>query len=131
MVGWPSFTRTVADVYQRLPPATRARTAIFTSNYGEAGAVDLFGPADGLPGAYSGHNGFTQWGPPPNTRTSAIVVGQLDNNLLARDFTGCHTEASINDGIGLNNDEQDEPVVFCAAQRAPWSAIWTSLRHYN
>ena len=63
--------------------------------------------------------------------TSAIVVGQLDHNLLSRDFSGCHTAASINDGIGLNNDEQDEPVIVCAGERAPWSAIWTSLRHYN
>jgi len=130
-VGWPAFTRTVAGVYDRLPAATRQRTAIFTSNYGEAGAIDLLGPADGLPNAYSGHNGFTQWGPPPDSQTSAIVVGDLDDNLLARDFSGCRTEARINNGVGLNNNEQGDPVAFCAAERAPWSAIWTGLRHYN
>jgi hypothetical protein len=131
MVGWPSFTRTVAGVYDRLPPATRARTVIFTSNYGEAGAVDLLGRPDGLPPAYSGHNGFTQWGPPPDGDTSAVVIGDLDDDLLRRDFAGCRVAARIDDGIGLNNNEQDEPVIVCTAERAPWSVIWPGLRHYD
>ena len=45
---------TVARVYNSLPPDVRARTAIFAQNYGQAGAIDLFGPKYGLPPAIAG-----------------------------------------------------------------------------
>ena len=64
-VGWPAFADTVAKAWHGIPPAERRHTAIFTSNYGEAGAVDLLGASRGLPRAYSGHNGFSEWGQPP------------------------------------------------------------------
>ena len=131
MVGWPRFVATVASVYHELPPATRARTVIFTKNYGEAGAIDLFGPARGLPQAYSGHNGFSEWGPPPNSDTPAILVGEELEATVAADFRGCAVRAHINYGLGLNNQEQGVPVWFCAATSRPWSTMWTSLRHYN
>ena len=131
MVGWPRFVATVASVYHELPPATRARTVIFTKNYGEAGAIDLFGPARGLPQAYSGHNGFSEWGPPPNSDTAAILVGEELEATVAADFRGCAVRAHIDDGLGLNNQEQGVPVWFCAATSRPWSTMWTSLRHYN
>ena len=60
-----------------------------------------------------------------------IIVGRLEHNLLARDFVGCHLQARVDNGVGLDNGEQGQPVTFCAAERAPWSAIWTSLRHYD
>src|SRR4051794_31626725 len=60
-VGWTRFVRTVATAWRKVP----RDTAIFTSNYGEAGAVDVLGRTLGLPHAYSGHNGFSEWGPPP------------------------------------------------------------------
>jgi hypothetical protein len=129
-VGWPRFTDTIASVYRALPVTVRSRTVIFTSNYGEAGAIDLYGPARGLPQAYSGHNGFAQWGPPPNRYTSVIAVGQ-ETAELVHNFTSCQIRAHINDQVGVNNQEQGAPVWFCAGERAPWSRLWPGLRHYN
>jgi len=131
MVGWPRFTDTVASVYRALAPDTRAHTAIFTLNYGEAGAIDLFGSAKGLPQAYSGHNGFSEWGPPPDSDTAAILVGDDTPRLAARKFRGCTIRAHVDDGVGVNNQEQGVPVWFCAAERRPWSEMWRSLRHFN
>jgi 4-amino-4-deoxy-L-arabinose transferase-like glycosyltransferase len=129
-VGWPRFTDTVASVFHELPVALRSRTAIFTSNYGEAGAIDLFGPSRGLPQAYSGHNGFAQWGPPPNRYTSVVVVGQ-EASEVKNYFTGCRVRAHIDDAVGVKNDEQGAPVWFCKGERNPWSELWPSLRHYD
>ena len=67
-VGWPRFVHTISAAWRHIPAAERRHTAIFTSNYGEAGAIDLLGPEVQLPRAYSGHNGFSEWGthqPPP------------------------------------------------------------------
>ena len=42
--GWPELVAEVARIYHALPPEDRARAAIFANNYGEAGAINLFGP---------------------------------------------------------------------------------------
>src|SRR5215212_6596992 len=52
--GWEHMTETVARVYDRLPPEERSEACVLTGNYGEAGAIDFFGPKYGLPKAISG-----------------------------------------------------------------------------
>src|ERR1019366_5882379 len=54
MVGWPEFVRTIAGVYDSLPPSERSQTRILVGNYGEAGAIDLYGPRYHPPSALSG-----------------------------------------------------------------------------
>ena len=130
MVGWPRFTATVADVFHSIPAPERARAVIFTSNYGEAGAIAHFGSADGLPYPYSGHNGWTFWGPPPNSMTIVVSVG-IGEREAHQDFTGCRVAARIDDGVGLHNNEQGEPVWLCTGETAPWSSLWRRLRHFN
>ena len=72
------FVHTVSSAWRQIPAAERRHTAIFTANYGEAGAIDLLGPALQLPRAYSGHNGFSEWGEPPAADTHALLVGFND-----------------------------------------------------
>ncbi|HEX6896604.1 MAG TPA: glycosyltransferase family 39 protein, partial [Bryobacteraceae bacterium] len=49
--GWEEMTQVVASAYSQLPPEVRPKTAIFAQNYGQAGAIDFFGPKYGLPKA--------------------------------------------------------------------------------
>jgi hypothetical protein len=42
--GWPEMVREVAAIYNSLPPEDRAQTGIWAGNYGEAGAINQFGP---------------------------------------------------------------------------------------
>jgi 4-amino-4-deoxy-L-arabinose transferase-like glycosyltransferase len=49
-IGWPEFVRTIANVADALP-AGNGQLVILTSNYGEAGAIDRYGPALALPRA--------------------------------------------------------------------------------
>jgi Dolichyl-phosphate-mannose-protein mannosyltransferase len=129
-VGWPRLTETVTAVYRSLPATTRSRTAIFTHTYGEAGAIAHFGPPLGLPYPYSGHNAWALWGPPPNTDTTALLVG-IDRQQAEQDFTGCQARARINNGEGLNDEDQGAPLLICSGERRPWSRLWRSLRHYD
>ena len=73
-IAWPQQVALVGREYRALPAAQRARTTILTGNYGEAGAVERYGPELGLPTAYSGANNFWLWGPPPAADTAAIAV---------------------------------------------------------
>jgi 4-amino-4-deoxy-L-arabinose transferase-like glycosyltransferase len=129
-VGWPRFVQTIADAWQRMPPAERRHTAIFAGNYGEAGAIERFGPARRLPRAYSGHNGFSEWGIPPDADRDALLVGFEDTAEAAPYFTQCRTLATVNDGVGLDNEEQGLPVMLCRVA-GRWSALWPRLRHYD
>ncbi|SEG86852.1 hypothetical protein SAMN04489712_12018 [Thermomonospora echinospora] len=72
-VGWPAYVQQITDVYQALPAQERARTTIVVSNYGEAGALDRYGPDHDLPTAYSGHHELHRQGPPPTD--ADVVVG--------------------------------------------------------
>jgi hypothetical protein len=127
-VGWPALTATVASVWSRLPPAERADAVVFTSNYGEAGAIARFGPALGLRRAYSGHNAFWRFGRPPDGAAPIIVIGYHSLRALQGSFTGCRLADRIDNGVALDNEEQGGPVWVCAGTVEPWSTLWPRLR---
>ena len=125
-IGWPEFAKTVAGVYRELPD--RGRAVILTRNYGEAGAVDRYGPDLGLPGAFSGHNAYGSWGPPPEGSAPVIAIG-LDASELSGDLRDCRPAARIDNGLGIDNDEQGTGIYVCAGPRTSWASVWPSLRH--
>jgi hypothetical protein len=130
VVGWPQFARTIAGVVQSLPSSEQQSVVLFTGNYGEAGAIDRFGPALGLPQAYSGHNNYSWWGLPRQTGGVTVAVG-FDRGYLSRFFSHVTQAATIDNGLGVENDEQGEVVWVCSGRRASWSALWPRLRHYD
>jgi 4-amino-4-deoxy-L-arabinose transferase-like glycosyltransferase len=123
-IGWPRFARTVAGVYRELPD--RDRAVILTRNYGQAGAVDRYGPKLGLPSAYSGHNAYWEWGPPPDGAAPVIAIGLPDHEL--GHLRDCTEAARIDNGLDIDNDEQGTRVLVCAGPRRPWSAEWPDLQ---
>jgi len=129
-VGWPRYARTIAAAWRAIPPAERAHTAIFTANYGEAGAIDLLGAPLHLPRAYSGHNGFSEWGIPPARDHHVLLIGFDDPADARPQFTDCRVLATVNNGIGLSNQEQGLPVMLCRPT-ASWTTLWPQLRHYD
>jgi 4-amino-4-deoxy-L-arabinose transferase-like glycosyltransferase len=121
-VDWPEYVAEIASVHQRVPQA-----AIVTSNYGEAGAVDRYGGAHHLPRAYSGHNGFYYWGPPPDSVTTIVAVG-LDESFLRRWFGDVRLGTRLHNTHDVNNDEQGVDVWIAAAPRADWRTLWPHFR---
>ena len=67
-VGWPELVDQVAGVVRSLPPEEQEHVVLLTVTYGEAGAIDRFGPVPGLPRAYSGHNSYADFGQPTDDR---------------------------------------------------------------
>jgi 4-amino-4-deoxy-L-arabinose transferase-like glycosyltransferase len=125
-IGWPQLARTVADAFQGLPDARRA--VILARNYGEAGAIDRYGPALGLPHAYSGHNAYGEWGPPADGDAPVIAVG-LPPEEIAAQLRGCRLVARIDNPAGVDNEERGRAVMVCRGPRRPWSREWPALRH--
>jgi hypothetical protein len=123
-VGWPAYAATIRDARERLPASERV--VVLTGNYGEAGAVDRFAPELGP--AYSGHNSYADWGPPPETATAAVVVG-YPRRQVQRWFGSVQPAGRVDNGVHLDNDEQGQPVWIARDRRAPWSVLWPQIRH--
>jgi 4-amino-4-deoxy-L-arabinose transferase-like glycosyltransferase len=125
-IGWPRFARTIADVANDLPD--RDRAVVLAGNYGEAGAIDRYRPDLDLPDAYSGHNAYGDWGPPPDDEAPVIAVG-LGPTDRAEHLRDCRPAARFDNGLEIDNDEQGTMIYVCAGPRRSWSAEWSSLRH--
>ena len=81
MFGWQEQVRAVAGIYKALPEADRAQAVVLAYNYGEASAVDYFGPKVGLPPAISGHNQYGLWGPGAMSGQVAVAIGFSERQL--------------------------------------------------
>jgi Dolichyl-phosphate-mannose-protein mannosyltransferase len=129
-IGWPQEVALVAREYRALPPGQRAATTILAGNYGEAGALDRYGPGDGLPPAFSGANNFWYWGPPPARDRSAIAVN-IDPALLRRLFTTVRQVAVFHNGLGVSDDEQGATIDVATGLRGSWGRAWPLLRDFS
>jgi hypothetical protein len=122
-VGWPAFAATVQQVRDDLPPGEEV--AVLTGNYGQAGAIDRFAPD--LAPAYSGHNSYWTWGPPADDVDTVIAVGPTEEDLR-RWFGRVEEVARVDNGVGLDNEEQGRPVWVASDRRHAWARIWPELR---
>ncbi len=125
-IGWPEFVGTVAGVSQTVP-AGSPDPVIVTWNYGQAGAIDRFGPALGLPGVFSGHNGYWQWGPPPSGSGPVLAVG-FPRMQLERRFSGCRPAGRVDTPEGVDNEEDGTLLALCAGPAEPWDRLWPRLK---
>ena len=88
MHGWPELAASVAKVYNSIPEPERGQCAIFAGNYGEAGAIDYFGPQYGLPASISAHQNYWFWGPRNYTGECLVIIaGSSTRELLAKNYT--------------------------------------------
>jgi 4-amino-4-deoxy-L-arabinose transferase-like glycosyltransferase len=117
-VGWAELTASVADVWTQAGP----QAVIFTRNYGQAGAIERYGPELGLPQPYSGHMSYGDWGPPLDSADGPVVVVGARHPL----FTGCRV-VRVHHAV-IENDEDGTEIAVCDA--VLWSRVWPQLRRF-
>jgi hypothetical protein len=130
MFGWEEMVQRLARVYHALPADQRARCAIFyTTNYGEAGAIDFFGPRYGLPPAISSHNNYWLWGPRGATGEVVIIVGGSRHDphsdfrsVVLADATNCDHCMPYENGA---------PIFVCLGLNKPLARRWLEIRHFQ
>jgi 4-amino-4-deoxy-L-arabinose transferase-like glycosyltransferase len=126
-IGWPQLVDQVASVVRSLPPEEQHHVVLLALTYGEAGAIDRFGPAHGLPRAYSGHNSYADWGRPTDPDATVVAV-RYPTSQLRRWFTSCREVARVDNGLDIDNEVQGSPISVCHGLRAPWPELWSRLR---
>jgi hypothetical protein len=131
-IGWPDLARSVAEVYRSLPAQERERTGILTGNYGEAGALNLYGPSLGLPHAMSLTNSFWYRGYDPRLPETVIVAG-FDLDEGRRLFDNCVVAATNKNGFGIVNEESryHPDILLCRTLRTPWPEYWDHHRRFG
>ena len=127
--GWEELVADVARIYRSLPPEERARTGIFASNYGEAGALNLFGPAYGLPAPICAHQNYYFWGPPKTEPENLIWLqwGRegVEDHCLSVEKVGEHFHP-------WGMAEENRPIYLCRGLRHTLAEYWTSdFKHWN
>lgn len=128
MFGWPEMVETVAGVYNKLTPQEKAKCAIFGQNYGEAAAIDFFGPQYGLPHALSGHNNYFLWGPGGSTGEVMIVLND-NRESLEKYFQQVELGAVFHHPYVMPY-ENDMPVWICRGLKGPLVELWPKVKVY-
>ena len=131
-LGWPELVETVAQIRDKLSAEDRAHLGVLAGNYGEAGAINLYGSNYGLPPAISGINSFWQRGygsPPPQT---LIFVG-LSRKFVERNLTSCELAGHTWNRYGVPNEEtEDHPDVYvCRGLKQSWPEFWKDFQYFG
>lgn len=128
-IGWPEMVSTVAQVYHGLPPQDREKAYIFAENYGQAGAIDYFGPRHGLPKVISGHQTYWFWGPRGYDGSVLIALGSRDRRNLDRLFTSVEESLSVNHPWSMPSEHYR--IYICRGLRIPVSELWPRTKFWN
>jgi hypothetical protein len=126
--GWPELVRQVADIYRSLPADERERTGIFASNYGEAGAIHLFGPELGLPSAISAHQNHWFWGP-PDAEPDTLIWLQWSREDLQEICGEVEQAGEHHHPWGMA--EENRPIYLCRDPVGTFAEWWPDLKHWN
>ncbi len=131
-IGWPDLVAEVARVRDSLPPYERSSVAILANTYGEAGAINFYGPAHGLAPAISGINNYWQRGygePPPQV---LIVLGMSAAEAGSL-FDICRVAGHVTNSWRVVNDETKyhPDILVCRTLRYPWPEFWQTFRTYG
>ncbi len=126
--GWRELAAKAGSVYASLPPAQRAKAAIFASNYGEAAAVDVYGT--GMPAALSGNNQYYLWGP-RNFDGSVVIAINVDPAEWSARCASARVVATFGTSPYAMPYETHRPIVLCTGMRPPLAAQWPQFKHYG
>lgn len=130
-IGWQDFVKSVAQVRDQLPAGDRARMGILAGNYGEVGALNLYGQKFALPQAISGVN--SSWerahGDPP---ADVLIVVGYSQEFLDQEFASCVVAGQVRNRFNVANEEtvEDPQIFVCRGLKEPWPEFWRKARRF-
>jgi hypothetical protein len=128
-LGWKEFAKDVSSVYLSLPPEERRNSVIVSTNYGEAGALELYSKKYPLPLVYATHNSFHLWGPPSDTVKTCIAVF-VDRMDLEKRFESV-IEAKIFKCEYCSRPQQRIPIYIARGPKFSLEKEWKSFKIYD
>jgi hypothetical protein len=129
MFGWPETVEKIAQAWNALSPEDRARTHIFCNNYGEAGAVDFFGPRYGLPNAVCPHQGYFYFGPGGVRKGDNLIVTQGTIQGARRWCDSVTVLGRVGHPYAMAEEHYD--LLYCRGLKVDLADLWPDMRHWN
>ena len=123
------MARSVARAYHALPPNEQKRTAILAQNYGQAGAIDFFGPPLGLPPAISGHQNYFLWGPRNYRGDTMLILDQRADDKRQK-FQSVTDLGPIASSPWAMPNEQRLHIFLCRGLKKPLREVWPSTKDW-
>ena len=126
--GWPEMAQATARVYRSLSPEEQAQTIIFGGNYGDAGAIDFYGPGLGLPRAYSGHQNYFYW--PPGEQQGAVMIALgMDPGDLLTYYKKVEAVDRVSNPHAMAY--QNFPIYLCREPIRNLAEHWSALKNWR
>jgi hypothetical protein len=131
-LGWTELVKSVADIRDSLPADQRANVGVLVGNYGEGGAIEMLGPAYGLPQPIVLTNSGWIRGYPTPQPSTLIVVGWSRKDL-EEEFNSCRLAGHNGNPYGVKNEEsKDHPDLYvCGPPKKPWAQFWDDNQRFG
>ena len=129
MCGWEERVRIVAAYFHSLTPEEQKVTAIGAPDYGQAGAIDFFGPKYGLPKAISGNNNYWIWGPRSYTGQSLILMNEDSPEKYATLCNSLILVARPSDPY--SRPDANRPIYHCRGLKVDLQKLWPRLKGWD
>jgi len=125
---WPGLVAATAQVYHSLTPEEQQRAAIYGSNYGQAAAIDFFGPQYGLPKAISGHQNYFLWGPRQYTGDIVILLGSTEREAREQ-FESVTVAATLDNPYAYRYENR--PILLCRGLKWDLQSGWSKVKKWR
>jgi hypothetical protein len=127
--GWESYVADVERVYRSLSPEDRQRAIIYAPSYGQAGAIELWGPARGLPRVIGAQNTYWHWSA-GHTNTEVLIAVDASADALRKLFRDVYVAGRIDCDYCMSWRNHIE-ILVARGSIAPVESIWARMRHYE
>jgi len=111
-IGWEEKVNLVVSAYNSLSEEDKKQTIIAAGNYGQAGAIELFGKPFNIPPVACSHNTYYLWS---KERVKGNILLQLDNEDDYHGLTHAFDSVEVYPGIFKNDyvsSHENNLVVF-------------------
>jgi Dolichyl-phosphate-mannose-protein mannosyltransferase len=126
MLDWRQKADLLAAAWYSLPQAERAQAAIYTENYGDASAVNVYRPD--VPEAISSHQNYFYWGPRTYTGSVMIVFGE-SRKTLETDFDSV-VEFAQDTNPDIEPYERG-PIFICRGLHENLQQRWPKMKNWE
>ena len=128
-LGWRELAANVALVYHSLSREEQKNAVIISTNYGEAGALELYGPEFSLPPVFCTHNSFHEWGPPSDSIRT--YIGVYVEYADIRDKFDSVLVASVATCDDCTRPQRRIPIYIARGPRFSVTREWPKFKNYN
>lgn len=124
MVGWQELADIVIRTYSGLSEEEKAGSAIYASNYGQAGAIKYFGKKYGLPEPVCFNATFLLWAPDSVNFTTLIYIDSDLDEDIASYFGDIRQVGRLSN---VHARESGRSVFLCKQPRQDFAKYYQSL----